>query len=150
VFLGITCASLSNIYIRKKMQVFAPIDVAAIRMISAALVMMPLMLLTANFNFHQVSLQGWAVLIFAAIVGTFFAFLLDFRNIQRFGASTAVIVSYVIPIVGVLGGALLLDEQITLGMLGGMLLIVLGLWLIMRRQTAGFQDTKEHRLEKVY
>jgi len=150
VFLGIACASWSNIYIRKKMGTFAPMDVAAIRMISAAVVMVPVMLLTSNFQFHQVNLGGWAGLMFAAIAGTFFAFLLDFRNIQRFGASTAVMVSYVIPVVGVLGGALLLDEQISLGMLGGMLPIVLGLWLVMRRQTAEQQDIKEHSLKKVY
>jgi len=107
------------------------------------------MLLNPNFNFQQVNLGDWAGLIFAAIVGTFFAFLLDFRNIQRFGASTAVMVSYVIPVVSLLGGALLLDEQITLGMLWGMSLIVFGLWLIMRRQTAGLQDLKAHSLEKV-
>jgi drug/metabolite transporter (DMT)-like permease len=88
------------------------------------------------------------VLLFAAIVGTFFAFLLDFYNTQRFGASTAVMVSYVVPIVGVLGGALLLNEQITFGMLGGMLLIVLGVGLIMRRKAAGQQEIKQYNVEK--
>lgn len=148
VFLGIACASWSNIYIRKKMDSFAVMDVAAIRMISAAFVMLPVMLLTTNTNYHQVNISGWVGLILVAVFGTFFAFLLDFSNIQRFGASTAVMVSYFIPVVGVWGGALLLDEQITSGMLGGMLLILVGLWLVMRRQTTRVHDSNERDIEK--
>jgi drug/metabolite transporter (DMT)-like permease len=75
--------------------------------------------------------------------------LLDFYNTQRFGASTAVMVSYVVPIVGVLGGVLLLNEQITSGMLVGMLLIVLGLGLVMRRQAASQQDKIQYSVEEV-
>ncbi|MBG7610072.1 MAG: DMT family transporter, partial [Anaerolineae bacterium] len=149
VFLGISCSSVSNVYIRKKMRNFPPMDVAAVRMLTAAIVAMPIALLTSNFNMRQVNAQGWLVLLFAAIIGTFFAFLLDFYNTQRFGASTAVMVSYVVPIVGVLGGALLLDEQITMGMLGGMLLIVLGVGLIVRRQTAGQRDNQQFSDKKV-
>ncbi|MBE9524154.1 MAG: DMT family transporter [Chloroflexi bacterium] len=144
VFLGISCSSVSNIYIRKKMLDFAAMDVAAVRMLTAALTAMPIALLSSDFNLKQVNAQGWLVLLFAAIVGTFFAFLLDFYNTQRFGASTAVMVSYVVPIVGVLGGAILLDEQITGGMLGGMLLIVLGVGFILRRQTAVQQEKQIH------
>lgn len=148
VFLGISCTSVCNIYIRKKMRGFAPMDVAAVRMFTAALVVMPIALLTSDFNLRQVNTTGWMVLLFAAIVGTFFAFLLDFYNTQRFGASTAVMVSYVVPIVGVLGGILLLNEQITSGMLVGMLLIVLGLGLVMRRQAASQQDKIQYSVEE--
>ncbi len=123
-------------------------DVAAVRMFTAALVVMPIALLTSDFNLRQVNTTGWMVLLFAAIVGTFFAFLLDFYNTQRFGASTAVMVSYVVPIVGVLGGILLLNEQITSGMMVGMLLIVMGLGLVMRQQAASQQDKIQYSVEE--
>ena len=148
VFLGISCSSISNVYIRRKMRNFAPVDAAAVRMVTAAVAAMPIALLTSDFNFRQVNTQGWAVLLFAAIFGTFFAFMLDFYNTQKFGASTAVMVSYVVPIVGVFGGALLLNEQITVGMLGGMLLILCGLGLIMRRQTSVQHDNKPFIIEE--
>jgi drug/metabolite transporter (DMT)-like permease len=57
---------------------------------------------------------------------------LQFYNVQRFGATAAVMVAYVIPVVTTIGGALFLDEQITLGMLAGMALIAVGVWQINR------------------
>jgi drug/metabolite transporter (DMT)-like permease len=38
--------------------------------------------------------------------------------------------AYVIPVVATVFGVILLDEKITLGMVGGMILIAAGVWLI--------------------
>ena len=69
-------------------------------------------------------------LIYAAIFGTFLGMLLSLYNIQRFGATAAVMSAYVIPVVATLTGVLLLGEQITSGMVGGMILISVGVWLL--------------------
>ena len=45
--------------------------------------------------------------------------------------------AYVIPVAATLGGALLLMEQITTGMLGGMALIILGIAIINRYESLG-------------
>jgi drug/metabolite transporter (DMT)-like permease len=56
--------------------------------------------------------------------------LMSLFNIQRFGATAAVMTAYIIPVVATISGALLLNEQITITMIGGMALIFFGVWLI--------------------
>jgi len=133
VMMGMLVASMSVIYVRKYMQDLDSYDVASARMIVAALIVMPISLLLVGFDISGVDQQGYMALLYAALVGTFFGMMLQFYNIQRFGATAAVMVAYVIPVVATIGGALVLDEQITLGMLGGMALIAVGVWQINRR-----------------
>ena len=123
VMMGMLVASMSVIYVRKYMQDLDSYDVASARMIVSALIVMPISLLLVGFDISGVDQQGYMALLYAALVGTFFGMMLQFYNIQRFGATAAVMVAYVIPVVATIGGALVLDEQITLGMLGGMALI---------------------------
>ena len=56
--------------------------------------------------------------------------LFSLYNIQRFGATAAVMSAYVIPVVATLTGVFLLGEQITTGMVGGTVLIATGVWLL--------------------
>jgi drug/metabolite transporter (DMT)-like permease len=81
-----------------------------------------------------VNVQGWFAVLYAAIVGTFAAMLLDFYNTKRFGATASAMVSYVIPVIAGLIGVLILNEQFTPGMFAGMALIIVGVWLINRKR----------------
>ncbi len=130
VFGAMIFASAMTIYTRKYMQEFDTVDVTGIRMLTAALVVMPLSIIFEGFDLSQVNSQGVFVLIYAAIFGTFLGMLLSLYNIQCFGATAAVMAAYVIPIVAMLTGVFLLGEQITIGMLGGMGLIMAGVWSI--------------------
>jgi drug/metabolite transporter (DMT)-like permease len=60
------------------------------------------------------------------------AYLLYFRLIADIGATGALTVTYLIPLFGVLWGALFLGETITLPMLAGGVLVVLGTVLVLR------------------
>ncbi len=133
ITVGMISSSFSTIYVRKNMPSDNPFDVTGIRMFTAALVMIPVAYLIDGFDLTRVNGQGVAALIFAALIGTFAGFLLSFYNIQRFGATAAVMTSYVVPVVAGLIGVLFLNEQITWGMGAGITLIVLGVWLINRR-----------------
>ena len=132
VFSGILSASAMSVYIRKKMRDFSTFDVASIRMITAAIVVLPLAWLISGLDTSQVNNTGWMVVLYAAIIGTFFAMMLDFSNTKTFGVTIASMVTFVIPVVAVIFGALLLGEQTTSGMLLGMVLIIAGIWLIIR------------------
>jgi drug/metabolite transporter (DMT)-like permease len=61
-----------------------------------------------------------------ALLSTAFAYLLYFRLIQNIGATTALTVTYLIPLFAMLWGALFLNETITGSMLLGCGLILLG------------------------
>ncbi len=119
-----------TVYARKYMTSFNALDVTGIRMIAGALVLMPISLLFEGFDVSKVNHQGFIALIFAAIVGTFLGFLLSFHNIQRFGATAAVMTAYVVPVVAGLIGFIFMDEQITWGMITGIVFVILGVWII--------------------
>jgi drug/metabolite transporter (DMT)-like permease len=130
VFGAMIFGSAMTIYTRRYVQDFDAIDVSGIRMFVAALVVMPLSIFFVGFDLSRVDSQGLFALIYAAIFGTFLGMLLSLYNIQRFGATAAVMTAYIIPVVTMLTGVFLLGEQITTGMIGGMILIMLGVWLI--------------------
>lgn len=57
---------------------------------------------------------------------------MSFYIINNFGATAAALTAYVTPVVATIGGALLLNESITWGIVGGMVLIVGGISFINR------------------
>jgi drug/metabolite transporter (DMT)-like permease len=130
VLAGMFCGSAATIYARKFMRDLNTFDVAGVRMFAAAAVVMPLSMAVVGFDLSHVNTQGLLALVYAALIGTFLGFILQFYNIQRFGAMASVMAAYVIPVVAGVVGALLLKETITLGMLWGMALIAGGVFLI--------------------
>lgn len=136
VLLAMLSASGSTIYARLYMKDLDALDVASVRMWVAAAVVMPLSLLFVGFDLYNVTSQGYAALLYAAIIGTFCGMMLAFYNIQRFGATASAMTAYVIPIVAVFAGVLLLEETITRFMAIGMALIIAGIALINQRSQA--------------
>ncbi len=75
---------------------------------------------------------GWKPLASAAalsLLGTAFAQLVLFRMLRLYGASRVSLVTYLLPPVALLYGALLLDEPVTAPALAGLVLILLGVAL---------------------
>lgn len=134
VLAGMLSSGSATIYARRKMQSYDSFDVASIRMWLAALITLPLSIILVGFDLSAVNTQGWMVFGWAALVGTFLAQMLGFYVIQRFGATSSAMTSYIIPIVATLGGALLLGEKLSWGMGGAMVLILTGIILINRRR----------------
>ncbi len=132
IFLAMFCGSGMTIYARKYMREFDSFQVTSIRLIVAALVIVPLSILFVGFDLQNVNSQGYFALFYAALVGTFSGFLLAFYNIKRFGATTAAMVLYIMPVVAGFGGVLVLKETITTGMIAGTVLIVIGIAMINR------------------
>jgi drug/metabolite transporter (DMT)-like permease len=133
VFIAMISASSATIYARKYLREFDAFDVASARMGIAALVVMPLSLLLVGFDLSAVTVQGYLALGYASLIGTFSGMMLAFYIIKRFGATTFAMTSFVIPVVATLGGVLILGEQITVGMMTGMLLIIAGITIINQR-----------------
>ena len=60
------------------------------------------------------------------------AYLLYFRLVSDLGATGALTVTYLIPVFGVLWGALFLGEAVSISMLAGAALVVLGTVFVLR------------------
>lgn len=133
VLVSMLTSSSAAIYIRRHMRDLDPFDAAGARIMVSTLVVLPLSPLTVGFDLSAVDQSGYLVLGYMALVGTFFAFLLSFYNVQRFGASSASMTNYVIPVVATLGRVLFLGEQVTPGMLASMGLIIVGIAVLNQR-----------------
>jgi drug/metabolite transporter (DMT)-like permease len=134
VFSAMLSASFATVYARKHMQGMDAFDVASIRMWVSSLVTIPASLILVGFDLSKVNSQGYAALGWAAIAGTFLGMMLSFYIIKRFGATASAMTAYIIPIVSSIGGALLLDETITFGMIVGIILMVTGILVINQRE----------------
>lgn len=131
---AIVSASASDIFVRRNMRDMDTFDVASIRMFSATICLLVLNTFTDGYDLSGVNGQGYFALGFAALVGTFFGQYLGFYNVQRFGASTAAITAYIIPVVAAIGGVLVLGETITPGMIVGMVTIISGVVILNQRR----------------
>ena len=146
VVVGMISSSIMIIYARKYLREYDAFDVGSVRLFATAIVMTPFALLTAGFDLSAVDAAGVAGLIYAAVIGTFLGFMLSFYTIKRFGATPAVMTTYVIPIVAGVGGVLLLGEEITGAMVIGMIVIASGIALIQEyRKPAGWLRRYPHR-----
>ena len=76
------------------------------------------------------SMQSWLVVVLLAILCTSIPNIYYFRLVIRVGPTRAMAVAFLIPLFGMLWGALILDEAVTLAMLGGCSVILLGTALV--------------------
>ena len=80
------------------------------------------------------------------IIGTGIAYVLNYQIITSEGATSASTVTYLLPVVAIMLGVLVLNENITAAMIAGIALVLLGVALTRRRvkPAAG-----EHRLNNL-
>lgn len=72
-------------------------------------------------------------LIVLGIVNTGLAYWLFYLLIDTAGAATAAVITYLMPVVALILGVALLGEQLTAGVVAGLILIALGAWLATRQ-----------------
>ena len=67
------------------------------------------------------------------IIGTGFAYVLNYQIITSEGATIASTVTYLLPVVAIVLGVLVLDESVTVAALAGIALVLAGVALTRRR-----------------
>lgn len=97
-------------------------------LICAALLLLPLSYW--QWPAQTPSTQAWVVVVLLAVLCTSIPNIYYFRLVIRAGPTRAMVVAFLIPLFGMLWGALLLDESITLTMLAGCGVILLGTALV--------------------
>jgi drug/metabolite transporter (DMT)-like permease len=111
-------------YVKKHLADIPPLVIATGSQLSAALFLLPAVLFTVPHTIPQpnVILSVLAL----AICSTAFAYILYFRLIQNIGATATLTVTYLIPLFAIIWGAIVLHEPVTLSMLLGCSLVLLG------------------------
>jgi len=77
----------------------------------------------------EVSAAGWWLMLSLAVAATFMPFLLYFWLLQHISATDASLVAYLVPFVGLIGGIVLLGEQLQFGIVVGGALVAAGMFL---------------------
>lgn len=124
--------SFAAIYGRRLSQsALTPMAVATGQTITAALLMLPIMLLVDQpWNMATPRLDATIAALMLALISTALAYTLYFRLIDRSGASNAQLVAFLIPLFAVILGSLLLNEKLSAGQAGGAVLIAAGLVIL--------------------
>lgn len=133
--LGATaCYGWSGHMARRWLPGLPPLVTATGSLFSGAVLVTPLALL--NLPAQPPSPMVWGAVLLLALGCTSLAYLIFYRLIDRLGATRASSVTYLVPVFGVLWGAIFLHEQVGLLMLLGGLLILSGVLLLgWRRQS---------------
>jgi drug/metabolite transporter (DMT)-like permease len=120
---GVIVAAFGGVHARRYAPDHDVLDLAGPQFALGAAVLVTTMLAVEGLP-TGISAAGWGLITYMALAGTFLPFLLFFWMLQRVGATTASLPSYVIPVIALAGGALLLDEQVTVIVgLGGALIL---------------------------
>ncbi|PAU62254.1 DMT family transporter [Pseudomonas sp. PICF141] len=107
-------------------------------MLGATLLLLPLFGYSV-LSQPPASWGGWSVwlsLLGLGLVCTAFAYIIYFRLLTSVGPVKSMTVTFMIPPFGVLWGALLLDEPLSMAHLYGGVLIALALWLVLKPAVA--------------
>ena len=82
-------------------------------------------------NFAQINARDWTYAIILGVMCTALAYVIHFRLIKKIGPTRAATVTFLIPIFSFVWGYLLLNEQVTLRMIGATIIILFGMSLVM-------------------
>jgi drug/metabolite transporter (DMT)-like permease len=105
-----------------------PLTVATGQLIGASLLLLPFSLaLEQPWTVPMPGAVTWAAIAGFALICTSFAYWLYFRLLETAGATNALLVTFLIPVIAILLGALVLGEALEARHYAGMALIALGL-----------------------
>jgi drug/metabolite transporter (DMT)-like permease len=112
-----------------------PLVIATGQVVVAAIVSVPIAWAVGPTPvWADLSLAAVGSLLALGTLGTGLAFLLFYMLIERVGATNATMVTYLIPVVGLVAGWAILGERFGPHVLIGAAVIIVGIWLAQRRR----------------
>lgn len=132
--LAATCYGFAAHYIKRRFTLVDPLVVAAGSQVGAALAW----LVPALLRWPRAAPppSHWACALALGVVCTGVANVLYFQLIARIGPTRAIVVTYLIPVFGMLWGRVFLGEPITLRMLLGCAVVLTGTTIVVRSRPA--------------
>jgi len=118
------------VYIKRHAASASPKAIAAASQLSAAVVLAPLLVVAPPRGPIEATVA--ANLLALGVVASGIALLLYYRLIADIGPTRAMTVTFLIPVFGMLWGALFIDERLTVGTLAGAALVLAGTALVVR------------------
>jgi len=124
------CYAVAGVYIKKRAAVAKPMAIAAWSQLFAGFVLLPLLPFGAAPTRIDAGIVGNVLAL--ALLCSAVAYLLYYRLIVDIGPTRAMTVTFLMPLFGMMWGALFLGEAITAPMLAGCALIIGGSVLVLK------------------
>jgi drug/metabolite transporter (DMT)-like permease len=121
------CYTFGAHYSQRRMRTVTPLTVAIGSQFAAAVMLLPFTIWMWPAKMPGV--QAWVAMFGLAAGCTTLAYVLFYRLLAHVGSARAMAVLYLIPVFGVIWGAMFLGETVTLAMGGGCAVILLGVAL---------------------
>lgn len=119
------------LYSRKHLRGLPPLVGPTTQLLLAALCLVPLSLLIDHpFSLPVPSWPALGSLLALAVFGTALAFVVYYRLVERASATYISMVTYLVPIFGIILGVLILDEQLGWNAYAGCTLILMGVMIV--------------------
>lgn len=112
-------------YSKKYLAGVKPLFIAAASLFWGAIMMLPILIYSLP-DLSAITTQAWVSLLALGMLSTGLAYILYYRIIAHSGPTKAMMVTYLIPVFGVLFGYLFLSEQLTINIFYGGALILFG------------------------
>jgi drug/metabolite transporter (DMT)-like permease len=127
------CYGAGAVYARHTMRGLRPM-IPALFQVGFAFVISSLVALLAE-DAPAVAWTANAVIavVWLGVLGSGLAYLVNFRLLARIGATRTSLVAYLLPVVGIISGALMFNEQVDARVIGGTVLILAGVALVNSR-----------------
>ena len=130
ILLGSTFYSISGVLILKKLKNSGNINVTTSTLIWSVITLVPLSFMLEEPFKSTPTFESTLSLIYLGVVATGFAWWLRFKILSNNGIVFQTQVAYLIPIFGVIFGALILDEQISWKVLVSLIIIMSGIYIV--------------------
>ncbi len=136
IVLGITAAfvwAVGTVYVKSVQEKVSILWLVAGQFIVGGLVLLLVGLWAESWFAIAWTLPFWFSLLFTAIIGVAFAWVLWFVLIHEGQASSVSSYTFAVPLISILLGTILLNEKVTLSLFIGSVLIGLGIYLVNRQ-----------------
>ncbi|MDP8162508.1 DMT family transporter [Pasteurella skyensis] len=133
------CYAMSSNLAKRYLFAISPMTIAASGLLASGIVMLPIVILF--FPQTTISWTAWSSVFAIAVLSTAIAMIVFYQLIQLLDPTKTAMVTLFIPIFGIFWGVLLLDEKVSLQMLLGTVIILLGTALtIFRRKSINLKS----------
>lgn len=139
--LGVATIGYAGAYARRYAGRYDATTVTGVQIAMSAVMLLPLMLVFAGIP-TDVNAKGWALILYMAVAATFLPFLIFYVLLRTISATNVSLIGYLVPLVALVGGILLLGEQLEPGIAIGGVLIFAGMILTDRAGRTAHQPTE--------
>lgn len=139
---------IAGVYAKRASGTYDSISLTAIQFGIGAVLAIPLAAVAEGIP-RNISVWGWTLIVYLAVVGSVVPFLLFYWLLRHMSSTGVSTIAYVVPLVGLVAGIVLLDEELQFGIAIGGLLILTGVVLTNRTERSArraIEPTSERAL----